>query len=111
MDSSSGWARTRRTFRLILSPRGGERKVELAGRHAGEEEESTRPRETAHRSTAPAAMSIQIHAIAFSGGRARHSSPCLCGCAVVDWPLVGLLEFSPTPSSPPSSPVAPPQVA
>ncbi|KAF0891140.1 hypothetical protein E2562_005209 [Oryza meyeriana var. granulata] len=81
MDSSSGWARTRRTSRLILSPRRGERKVELAGRHDGEGEESTRPRETAHKSTAPAAMSIQIHAMDFSGGRTRHSSPCGRACA------------------------------
>lgn len=60
MDSSSGWAMTSSTFRLLLSPRSGDRKCGLGGRQdAGEDR--IRPREIAHRSTAPAAGSIQIH--------------------------------------------------
>jgi hypothetical protein len=65
MDSSSGWATTSSTFRLLLSPCRGGRPDD--DDDAGEE--SIRPRETAHRSTAPAAASIQIQAMDSAAGR------------------------------------------
>jgi hypothetical protein len=67
MDSSSGCASTRSTFLVLLSPWRGGGKRELGGRMYDAEEESIRPRETAHRRTAPAAGTIQIHAMSKSG--------------------------------------------
>jgi hypothetical protein len=64
MDSSSGWASTRSTFLLLLSPRRGGMKRGLGGRQYGAGEERIRPRETAQSRTAPAAGTIQIQAMA-----------------------------------------------
>jgi hypothetical protein len=63
MDSSSGWATTSITFRVLLSPRRGGMNCGLRGTQDGAAEEKILPREIAHRSTAPAARTIQIHAM------------------------------------------------
>jgi hypothetical protein len=63
MDSSSGWATTSSTFRLLLSPLRGGMNCGVEGTQDGAAEERTRPKEIAHRSTAPAARTIQIHAM------------------------------------------------
>jgi hypothetical protein len=68
MDSSSGWATTSSTFRLLLSPGRRGRKCGLGGRQDGAGEDRIRPSESAHRSTAPAAARIQIHAMEWTPG-------------------------------------------
>lgn len=73
MDSSSGWATTSITVRVLLSPRRGSMNCGLRGTQDGVAEERILPREIAHRSTAPAARTIQIHAMGrkqdLEGGR------------------------------------------
>jgi hypothetical protein len=78
MDSSSGWASTSSTFLTLLSPRRGGGNRGLGGRLYGAGEERIRPRETAQRRTAPAAGTIQIHAMETPAGESSASG---------EWPV------------------------
>ena len=70
MDSSSGWATTSSTLRLLLPPRRGGMKCGFGGTQVGAGKERILPREIAQRSTAPAAKTVQIHPIRSGGRRA-----------------------------------------